>query len=76
MFSYTKGRNCDTQGSWTAAKSRQLWSGAQHTPFCRKISFVANYAHMGGGGSQKVTSDDEGEGGVTIPPKNDAIIYE
>ena len=31
---------------------------------------------MGGGGSQKVTSDDEGEGGVTIPPKNDDVIYE
>ena len=31
---------------------------------------------MGGGGSQKVTSDDEGEGGVMIPPKNDDVIYE
>ena len=29
------------------------------------------------GGSQKVTSDDEGEGGgVRIPPKNDDVIYE
>ena len=29
------------------------------------------------GGSHKVTSDDEGEGGgVTIPPKNDDVIYE
>ena len=28
------------------------------------------------GGSQKVTNDDEGEGGVTIPPKNDDVIYE
>ena len=37
-------------------------SEAQHTLFCREISFVASYAHMGGG-SQKVTSDDEGEGG-------------
>ena len=27
------------------------------------------------GGSHKVTSDDEGEG-VTIPPKNDDVIYE
>ena len=27
------------------------------------------------GGSQKVTSDDEGEG-VKIPPKNDDVIYE
>ena len=23
-----------------------------------------------------MTSDDEGEGGVTIPPKNDDVIYE
>ena len=38
--------------------------------FCRELR-----AH-GGGGSQKVTSDDEGEGGVTIPPKNDDVIYE
>ena len=30
----------------------------------------------GGGGSQKVTNDDEGEGGVTIPPKIDDVIYE
>ena len=29
-----------------------------------------------GGGSQKVTSDDEGEGGVRIPPKTDDVIYE
>ena len=28
------------------------------------------------GGSQKVTNDDEGEGGGTIPPKNDDVIYE
>ena len=28
------------------------------------------------GGSQKVTNDDEGEGGVKIPPKNDDVIYE
>ena len=30
----------------------------------------------GGVGSQKVMSDDKGEGGVTIPPKNDDVIYE
>ena len=28
------------------------------------------------GGSQKVTNDDEGEGGGTIPPKIDDVIYE
>ena len=31
---------------------------------------------MGGGGSQKVTNDDEGEEGVTIPPKIDDVICE
>ena len=56
-------------------KGIQLWPGAQHTLFCREISFVARYAHKGGG-SQKVTSDDEGEGGVRIPPKIDDVIYE
>ena len=43
--------------------------------FCREISFVANSARDEGG-SQKVTNDDEGEGGVTIPPKIDDVIYE
>ena len=38
--------------------------------FCRELR-----AH-GGGGSQKVTSDDEGEGGVTVPLKIDDVIYE
>ena len=31
-------------------KGLQLRSGAQHTLFCYKISFVASYAHMGGWG--------------------------
>ena len=57
-------------------KGLQLWSGTQHTLFCREISFVASYTRDEGGGSQKVTNDDEGEGGVTIPPKNDDVIYE
>ena len=26
--------------------------------------------------AQKVTNDDEREGGFTIPPKNDDVIYE
>ena len=44
--------------------------------FCRKDSIVASYTHKGGG-SQKVTNDDEREGGgVTIPPKIDDVIYE
>ena len=37
--------------------------------------YVASYARDEGG-SQKVTNDDEGEGGVTLPPKNDDVIYE
>ena len=42
-----------------------------------RIHFAASHAHMSGrGGSQKVTSDDKGEGGVKIPPKNDYVIYE
>ena len=48
-------------------------SEAQHTLFCREISFVASYAHMGGGGRQKVTND---EGEFTKPPKNDDVINE
>ena len=57
-------------------KGFQLWSKVQHTLFCREISYVASYARNERGGSQKVTNDDEGEGEVTIPPKNDDIIYE
>ena len=37
---------------------------------------MTNDDMMTKGGSQKVTSDDEGEGGVRIPPKNDDVIYE
>ena len=36
--------------------------------FCREISFVASSARDEGGGSQKVTNDDEGEvGGHDTP---------
>ena len=38
--------------------------------FCRELRA------LGRGGSRKVTNDDEGEGGFTIPPKNDDVIYE
>ena len=55
-------------------KGLQLWSKVQHTLFCREINYVASYVRHEGG-SQKVTNDDEG-GGVTIPPKNDDVIYE
>ena len=36
-----------------AVKGIQLWSGGQHTLFCREISFVASYAHMEGGVAKK-----------------------
>ena len=57
-------------------KGLQLWSGTQHTLFCRESRFVASYTRDEGGGSQKVTNDDEGDGGVTIPSKIDDVIYE
>ena len=38
--------------------------------YCRELHA------QGGGGSQKVTNDDEREGGLTIPPKIDDVIYE
>ena len=41
----------------------------QHSQQANIRCFVASYAHMGGGGSQKVTSDDEGEGGSRYPQK-------
>ena len=44
--------------------------------FCHEISLVASYAPMVGGDSQKVMSNDEGSGGVTISPQNDDVIYE
>ena len=51
-------------------KGHQRWSGTQHTVFCREISFVVSSACDEGGGSQKVTNDDEGEGGGSrYPPK-------
>ena len=58
-----------------AVNALQLWPKVQHTLFCREINHVASYARDEGGGSQKVTNDDEGEG-VSIPPKNDDVIYE
>ena len=46
------------------------WSETQHTVFCREISFVTSSARDEGGGSQKVTNDDEGEGGGHDTPQN------
>ena len=37
--------------------------------FCRKDSIVESYTHKGGG-SQKVTNDDEREGGGHDTPQN------
>ena len=59
----TKRKNSDTQWS-QVVKGLQLWSGTQHMLFCRESKFVASYTRdEGGGGSQKVTNDDEGERG-------------
>ena len=40
--------------------------------------FCCELRALGGGGSQKVMNDDEGEGreGVTMPHKIDDVIYE
>ena len=57
-------------------KGLQLWWGIQHTLFCPESRFVASYTRDEGGGSQKVTNDDEGEGGGHDTPKIDDVIYE
>ena len=58
----------------------QQWSGAQHTLFCREISFVASYAHMGRGVAKKWRVMMKGRGcqesWLRIPPKHYDIIYE
>ena len=53
MFSYTKRRNSETQGSWTAAKSLQLWSGAQHTQFFLAKSVLSRITRTWEGGVAK-----------------------
>ena len=53
------------KGGWTGC---ELWPKVQHTLFCREIIYVASYARDEGG-SQKVTNDDEGEGGHDTPQK-------
>ena len=69
MFGYTKGRNSDTQGGWTGCKGlstmvrRPTYAVLSRNQFCRELR-----AH-GRGGSQKVTSDDEGEGGGHDTPQ-------
>ena len=62
MFGHTKKRNSDTQGCPQMQKAFKY--GQEFNIRC----FVAKWAmsratHTRGGGSQKVTSDDEGEGG-------------
>ena len=49
---------------------RPTYAVLSRNQFCREL-----HAHWRGG-SQKGTSDDEEEGGVKIPPKNDDVIYE
>ena len=55
----------------------QLWSGTQHTLFCRESRFVASYTRDEGGGvAKKRRMMTRGREGVTIPPKIDDVIYE
>ena len=69
MFGYTKGRNSDTQSSVPGCKGlstmvrKPTYAVLSRNQFCRELR-----AH-GGGVSQKVTSDDEGEGGGQDTPQ-------
>ena len=64
MFDFTKRKNCDIQGGWTGGS--RWWKAS-------KMLKILTYAVLsrwrwrwrGGGGR-----------GVTIPPKNDDVIYE
>ena len=67
IFGYAKRKNSDTGGGLTGSPSLQRVSGTT-MQFWGEISFVASYTQMERG-SQKVTSDDEGEGGSGYPQK-------
>ena len=79
MFGYTKRENTDTVGWMGSFRLHRAFNYGQESNircFVAKSVLSRVYARNEGGGSQKVTNDDEGEGGVTIPPKNDDVIYE
>ena len=74
MFGYTKRRNSDTQGDWTGCPQLQRAFNYSQEPnircFVTKAGLSRVTRAMRGGGSQKVTNDDEGEGGGSrYPPK-------
>ena len=77
MFGYNKRRNSDTQGGWTGRPVpgcnglSTMVRSLTYAVLSRNQSSRELRAH-GQEGSQKVTSDDEGEGeggGPLYPPK-------
>ena len=73
MFSFTKIKNSDIQSGWTG--SPRLWRAFNYGQESNIRCFVAKsvmsrVTRTMRGGSQKVTNDDEGEGGGSqYPPK-------
>ena len=71
----TKRKNSDTHSGHRLWKAFNCGQEPNIRCFVAKAGFSRVTRAMRGG-SQKVTNDDEGEGGVTIPPKIDDVIYE
>ena len=75
MFGYTKRRNSDTQGDWSGSPQLQRAFNYGEEPNIRCFVAKSILLHItctwggGRGGSQKVTRDDEGEGGGHDTPQ-------
>ena len=71
----TKGKNINTQ---SGPRLQRAFNYSQEPNLRCFVAgpVLSRVTLTRGGGSQKVTNDDEGEGGVTIPPKIDDVIYE
>ena len=72
MCGNTKRRNSDTQGNWTGCPQLQRAFNYGHEPNIRCFvakSGLSRVTRTWGGGSQKMTSDDEGEGGGQDTPQ-------
>ena len=65
MFGFTKGKNSDIQCGWTGGSNYGQESDIRC--FVAK-SVMSRVTRVMRGGSQKVTNDDEGEGGSRYPP--------